>query len=771
MHADSSKQKSAKNCAASILTVLFLVVSAIICVSFYPLEAASAPESAQLGQAPAQLPEQEDDESTQSFDSIDYQETAYIRVIVDGKQLAFDVDPQIADGRTLVPMRNIFEALGLTVSWDDAAKAAQGTSAGSSIRFVIGSNIALVNNQEKSLDVPARIIDGRTMIPLRFLSENLGYNVEWIESTKLILISSGAAGPGLPDPAGQYAGIEKKLQEYIFADDALEQTVEQELIKSYGTNDGFIVYLSLCNAADRATVISAKGATLSEAWDKASDQAKAFVTGSNFNTVWLKADIVNDKEKVRTAELPAIIREKTDGFDEFFRLGIAFDNDFNTALLETEINGNKLIDYDVTGNLDLKAINKYLAFFNRVPLDSIPGEVVLFTCRGYIYDGTGCYTLNHKQDLDYGRRIIESVTGDYVGSLMKSSTKYLINSLQADGKFVYGQYPTYDRIIPGYNILRHNAAVWSLVTQYDAASGEAHKKAIESSKGFMLKEIVYNQNAGGAAFAVERGSNEIKLGGNAITICALAEYMETFQTDEYVGLCEKLGDGMLTMMDQKSGKYYHVLYYGEAGKSDFSRKVAYRTVYYDGEATLALVKLYSLTGDEKWLNAAKAAVEYFIREDYVLYKDHWVAYAMNEITKYVDDERYYEFALRNANENLDKIYYRVTSYHTYMELLMETFELYDRIVENNIQVDYLEEFQDKYFIDTIFQRADHMLNGYFYPEYAMYLKKPAKILGTFFVRHDGYRIRIDDVQHFIGGYDQYREDYSKLLIYREQLAR
>jgi hypothetical protein len=53
----------------------------------------------------------------------------------------------------------------------------------------------------------------------------------------------------------------------------------------------------------------------------------------------------------------------------------------------------------------------------------------------------------------------------------------------------------------------------------------------------------------------------------------------------------------------------------------------------------------------------------------------------------------------------------------------------------------------------------------------MYLKKPAKILGTFFVRHDGYRIRIDDVQHFIGGYDLYRNNYDKLLMYREQLSR
>ncbi len=771
MHAASLIQKNAGNGTARILIVLLLVVSAITCFSLFPSEAAGAPASAQLGQAPAPLTEQDDDESTQSFDSIDYQDTDIIHVMVNGKQLVFDVDPQIADGRTLVPMRNIFEALGLTVSWDDGAKAAQGTSAGSSIRFVIGSSVALVNNQEKSLDVPARIIDGRTMIPLRFLSENLGYHVEWVESTKMVLISSGSAGPGQHDPTAQYAAIEKKLQGYIFADGAMEQAVEQELIRSYGVNDGFIVYLSLCNAADRATVVSAKGDTLAAAWDNASAKAKAFVTTSNFNTVWLKADLVNDKKKVRTADLPAIIREKSYGFDEFFRLGIAFDNDFNTALLEAEINGNKLIDYDSTGNLDLKAINKYLAFFNRKPLDSIPGELILFTCRGYICDGSGCYTLNHKQDLDYGRRIIEDVTGDYVAGLMKSSTKYLLSALQGDGKFIYGQYPTYDRIIPGYNILRHNAAVWGLTIQYDAAGGEAHRKAIESAKDFMLKEIVYNQAAGGAAYAVERESNEIKLGANALTICALAEYMETFRSEEYLELCEKLGNGMLTMMDQSTGKYYHVLYYGETGKSDFSRKEQYRTVYYDGEATLALVKLYGLTGDEKWLNAAKAAVDNFIREDYVLYKDHWVAYAMNEITKYVDDERYYEFALRNANENLDKIYYRVTSYHTYMELLMETFELYDRVIEKNIQVDYLDEFQDKYFIDAIFKRADHMLNGYFYPEYAMYLKKPAKILGTFCVRHDGYRIRIDDVQHFMGGYDQYREDYNKLLMYREQLSR
>lgn len=568
----------------------------------------------------------------------------------------------------------------------------------------------------------------------------------------------------------QYVEIEQKLKEYVFADDKLEQTVNQELVSSYGFNEDFIVFLSLCNTADRATVISATGETLGQAWENASIKARAFVTEKAYNTVWLKADIVNDKKRILHAGLPVEINKKTGGFDEFFRLGIAFDNDFNTAFLETEINGNKLIDYDVTGDLDLKRINDYLSLYERKMLQRIPDTLILFSCRGYIYDGTGCYTLNYKQDYNYGRRVVEEVSADYAGMLMDSSTQFLINSIQADGSFIYGMYPTYDKLIPDYNILRHAGTVWSLVTQYDASAGGRHKDVIKSSIGYLLGEIEYDQRFGGAAYVVERKSNEIKLGGNGIAICALVEYMETFQTDKYLELCEMLGNGILTMLDQNTGEYYHVLYFGEKERSDFSRKVEYRTVYYDGEATLALCKLYGLTGDEKWLNAAKAAVENFIREDYVRYKDHWVAYAMNEITKYEDDARYYEFALRNANENLDKIYFRGTSYHTYMELLMATFELYDRMVENNIMVDYMDKFDARYFIDTIFHRADHMLNGYFYPEYAMYLKKPSKILGTFFVRHDGYRIRIDDVQHFIGGYAQYQEKYNKLLIYRGKLS-
>jgi len=121
--------------------------------------------------------------------NIEYTKSSNIRVFIERRQVAFDVNPLIVDGRTLVPMRAVFEAFGLEVKWDDISRTAEGISPDKNFKFVIGSNKVLVDGQEKSIDVPAAIIGGRTLIPLRFLSENMGYNVVWNGDAKLILLS------------------------------------------------------------------------------------------------------------------------------------------------------------------------------------------------------------------------------------------------------------------------------------------------------------------------------------------------------------------------------------------------------------------------------------------------------------------------------------------------------------------------------------------------------------------------------------------------------
>ena len=119
-----------------------------------------------------------------------------ITVDVDGRPLTFDVPPLLLSGRTLVPFRCVLEALGAAVDWDPAARTVSGSKAGISILLTIGSRTALVNGTAILLDVAARLQGGRTLIPLRFISENLGYGVEWQAATRHISISSGGGGAG-----------------------------------------------------------------------------------------------------------------------------------------------------------------------------------------------------------------------------------------------------------------------------------------------------------------------------------------------------------------------------------------------------------------------------------------------------------------------------------------------------------------------------------------------------------------------------------------------
>lgn len=144
------------------------------------------------------------------FDNIDYNRGNEIRVILEGKQLEFDVAPQIVNGRVLVPMRKIFESFGLTVTWDATLRVARGRNEAMDILFTIGSSNAIINGIEYNLDVPAQIIGGNTMVPLRFLSENMDYNVVWNGDAQLILLSK------YPIVEWIYAGYEgaKPYKEY-----------------------------------------------------------------------------------------------------------------------------------------------------------------------------------------------------------------------------------------------------------------------------------------------------------------------------------------------------------------------------------------------------------------------------------------------------------------------------------------------------------------------------------------------------------------------------
>jgi ribosomal protein L21E len=123
---------------------------------------------------------------------------APIQVYMDGQAVNFDVPPTVIQGRVLVPLRGIFERLGATVDYDVRTQHIVAVRGPQTVELTLGSRQARVNDTAKLLDVPAFTIAGRTMVPLRFISESLGANVQWVEASRIILIGSSGASPAPP---------------------------------------------------------------------------------------------------------------------------------------------------------------------------------------------------------------------------------------------------------------------------------------------------------------------------------------------------------------------------------------------------------------------------------------------------------------------------------------------------------------------------------------------------------------------------------------------
>ncbi|MBK5246457.1 MAG: N-acetylmuramoyl-L-alanine amidase [Peptostreptococcaceae bacterium] len=125
----------------------------------------------------------------ETLNTMDAYDQNSIKIFVNGEKLAFDVEPFIESRRTLVPIRRIFEAFGAVVTWDEQTQTAAVRKGNDNISFTINNNVAVINGVNEQMKVAARIVDGgRTVVPLRFLSEALGYNVEWDGVTQTIKI-------------------------------------------------------------------------------------------------------------------------------------------------------------------------------------------------------------------------------------------------------------------------------------------------------------------------------------------------------------------------------------------------------------------------------------------------------------------------------------------------------------------------------------------------------------------------------------------------------
>ncbi len=116
-----------------------------------------------------------------------------ITIMVDGAYVdcaAYGQMPVIVEGRTLVPLRSVFEALGATVEWDNETRSVTSVKGDTTITLAVDSKEMTVNGTVKTLDVPACIMNDRTMVPVRAVAEAFGCEVSWDNETRTVVITT-----------------------------------------------------------------------------------------------------------------------------------------------------------------------------------------------------------------------------------------------------------------------------------------------------------------------------------------------------------------------------------------------------------------------------------------------------------------------------------------------------------------------------------------------------------------------------------------------------
>lgn len=356
-----------------------------------------------------------------------------------------------------------------------------------------------------------------------------------------------------------------------------------------------------------------------------------------------------------------------------------------------------------------------------------------------------------------GNDLSPTVSPEALLAAARAGGDYLVLHQRTDGSFDYLYDPAADEVEAGYNLLRHAGTCYSLFELHRATGDPRYLEAGRLGIEWLLGHVEGprpDDAAGGADFdaIVEIDEPEAKLGGAALAVLAIAEHQRVSGDDRWLARAGRLARFLLHQQ-APDGRFESKYFYGPPDPEPFV------SIYYPGEAILALARLHRLDGDPAWLDAARRGADYLMdvrdagKETADLPHDHWLLMGLAELDELTGDPRYAAHgariaeaivgAQRTSARHPDWIgsFYdppRTTPTATRAEALVAMEALARRTGRDRRPV-----------LEALLRMGAYLQRCQITPLSSLYLPRPDRATGGFRRSLFDWEVRIDYVQHSV----------------------
>ncbi len=334
----------------------------------------------------------------------------------------------------------------------------------------------------------------------------------------------------------------------------------------------------------------------------------------------------------------------------------------------------------------------------------------------------------------------------------RSGGKYLERAIKKNGKFRYQYDPLSNSYIKEYNLLRPSGTIYSLCQLYAVDPRSELVNAAERAIRFLKFYIKPFHNSRAVVW-----KDKVKLGGNALAILALAEYAEVTGRRQDLPLMKGLAQYIVEDQEPNGG-FISTRIYSSGADTGF------RSLYYPGEAILALTRLYELDQDERWLEVSERAAQYLIakRKDHSLNElvhDHWLMIALERLYRHRPNIKYAEEVFRLAEAIIlaqrDGVHRRskrpewLGSYYTPPRSTPTAIRSEGLVAAYHLAVKLKREDMAEKALRALRLAAGFQLRTQFSRQAAASYSRPDRLTGGFAASLEDPSVRIDYVQHNI----------------------